>query len=434
MPVVFTTDFSPLARDVGVPAARISVRLREPLELVHVMNPGLRDLTDDSPWAWHAFAEAQLDLERSRLAPHTLAIEEALLDGPQEKVLARHVEEIAARAVVIPTPPPATRRRSPRAWFSAPRYALGCGAPVLLIRNPPALRRWLDGDTPLRVMAGVDRGMASRAALRWLADLRRVGPCDLLVESIYWPPEEHERFGVHAPMGLDGRDPVEPLLLRELEQLVSPLRGGGPVRVRVHGNYGRPAEQLLADAVAEEVDLLVIGSPGHRPRLRGRASVAQQLLARAPMSIASVCAGRASHTDPEYRAILVAVPSVGDATAVLKRALSTVHPDGRVHLVQVESRTGWRRAPRAAICGEECERAREALIEAARPHSPRTVQLSAEVLEHREPAVAIAQAAERIGADLICVGDPLRKRRWGSLASRVASRTDRAVLAIGPEL
>src|SRR4051812_29203081 len=103
-------------------------RLHEPLELLHVVNPGLRDLNDDSPWAWREFAEAQLELGRNRLGPLSVPIEQQILEGPPEKVLVRHVEQVGARALVLPATAPHATMGSPRAWFAAPRYALACRA------------------------------------------------------------------------------------------------------------------------------------------------------------------------------------------------------------------------------------------------------------------------------------------------------------------
>lgn len=429
MQVVFSTDFSPLARETGTAALRIARILGEPLELLHVMNPGLRDLTEVSPWAWRDFAEAQLEQERSRLGSAGVPVRVRLLEGPAEKLLAEHVAEHGAWAVIIPAPA-AAKPYSPRAWFSAPRYALACPAPVILVRDPAALCRWLEGHTVLKVMLGIDRSPASLSAARWLAELRRIGPSDVLAELVYWPPAEHVRLGIRAPMRFDGRDPVEPLLLRNLEQLVGRLPGEGTLRLQVHGGFGRPAEHLLAHAREEDVDLLVIGSPPRLGPLRSRTSVAHQLVTRAPMSLASVCPRSPPEPRPGYRAVLVAVGSSDRAHEALDYALSVVSPDGRVHLVPFEPRGRWRARPRTSRetrrrTTHELARRREALFEIARELSPRTVQLSAEVVQRHDTALEIAQAASRIGAELICVIGEESTGRSRRLASAIASRLAR---------
>jgi nucleotide-binding universal stress UspA family protein len=64
----------------------------------------------------------------------------------------------------------------------------------------------------------------------------------------------------------------------------------------------------------------------------------------------------------------------------------------------------------------------------------RGVQNRLEVVEHEHPSVAICQAAERFGADLICLGKPkesgLRTKVFGSTARSVMRRSSRPVLVI----
>jgi nucleotide-binding universal stress UspA family protein len=47
------------------------------------------------------------------------------------------------------------------------RLAWRATAPVLVVREAGALRRWLDGESMLRVMVAIDRSPASSAALEW---------------------------------------------------------------------------------------------------------------------------------------------------------------------------------------------------------------------------------------------------------------------------
>lgn len=59
-----------------------------------------------------------------------------------------------------------------------------------------------------------------------------------------------------------------------------------------------------------------------------------------------------------------------------------------------------------------------------------------EIVEHPSPAIAIAQAAERFGANLICLSSRGRSRLakaiLGSVAQSVMARSERPVLVIRP--
>jgi nucleotide-binding universal stress UspA family protein len=171
-------------------------------------------------------------------------------------------------------------------------------------------------------------------------------------------------------------------------------------------------------------------------------SVARQALRAASMSVAcvpSLPVARALHT-PKLRNVLAATDFSALGNGAIPLAYSAVCDGGTVHLVHVvkASRTSLDAydvfAPVPPETQSAVANAAEARLARLVPTdgSGKSVTTEVHVLEAEQPAAAICQAAERLGADLICVGTHgrtgLAKAALGSVASGVIAQTRRPVL------
>jgi len=141
---------------------------------------------------------------------------------------------------------------------------------------------------------------------------------------------------------------------------------------------------------------------------------------------------------PSFKRVLIATDFSKPGNKAVAFAYGAAQRGGEVNLLHVISPgTGFRSETKAenerrTRRKQELVRRLEALVpDAARV---RSIQSQVEVAEHQQPAVAIAQAAERIGADLICLGSSgrsaLKKQLLGSVTEAVLRRSKRPVLVI----
>lgn len=434
MTVVAGTDFSNSARDAARAAAAIAKRLGTPLKLVHVL---------DELGAEATLAKDQgfvFDGQRSALEHHAeelrrafdVEVDAVLLAGDAERTLAAVAEQSKAELLVVSSLGDA----KPHAWLVgsvAERAAQLCTVPTVLVRDGERLVAWARGERTLKVMVGVELSSASRSALHFAARLRKVAPCDLTVVQVVWPLGEHLRLGVPLPIPADHLRPeLEGPLVRDLRAWVGALPGEGATSLLVSPGYSRVDAHLAALAAEHDADLLVVGA--HRRSQVARlwqGSVSRGVLHQATCSVASVPAERDTIDERDLTQLgRLLVPT--DLSPLSNRALATAYgvvaSGGTVHLLHVvEDGKGGDLALAQA-------RLRELAPAAALARGVRT---EVEVLEHKEPFLAITQAAARLGADAICMAthgrSGLSQLALGSQAQQVVARAHCPVLLVPPE-
>ena len=300
-PILCGTDFSENARRAANVAAALAKRLGVPLRLVHAsVIPGMLRTDED------------LRTEAQRLHGAGADLTAEVIEGDADQVLAQAAQQYAARLVVVSS----LGRSAPARWLLgsvAERTAESSPVPTLVVRDATPLEAWARGERALKVFVGADFTASSDAALRWIAELREIGPCEVVVGFVGWPPEEAARLGVSGAIGLSGNVPaIQRVLERDVREKVARVLGGENVEVRVVGNWGRTDAPLVEMAVEAQADLVVVGT--HRwhglERLR-HGSVSRGLLHHAPMSVACVpvpaAAPMAGPRMRECRRVLVAV-------------------------------------------------------------------------------------------------------------------------------
>ncbi|MCY1083156.1 universal stress protein [Archangium lansingense] len=421
MPVVCATNLSHASDRSAQVAAAIAARLGEPLWLL-----GVLDTEHPSPHGPRSRDEAltRLSAEADQLRTPGLAVEMRLLEGPPGTVLAEEELVRNARLLVLSTEgwaPVSAWRRTP----VYERVAQQAHVPVLVVRRQgDALADWAQGRRRLQVLVGIDDSRTSAAAVTWLHELRRVGPCDVIAVSVCSPVEERERLGIHTPVHLEVLDPVvrrievldpqvERVLLRELSERVGELPGEGRLELHLEPGFGRPADHLLHVAHARGADLVVVGNHqrGGLARL-WHGSVSAGVLRHAEQSVACVPPSQptAQRSVPP-RAVLVPVDFSEASARAISQARSLVRPGGRVHLLHVHRR---RPADRAWVMDQygvvpEPPREQSAVLERLKafvPHEENATEVhwTLEGVTGDDVARAICQATEREGVDLVCLG------------------------------
>ncbi|WNG51746.1 universal stress protein [Archangium minus] len=436
MPVVCATNLSEFSVRATQAAAAIAARLREPLWLLGVLDG---DHPSPEGPSSHDDAQARLLAEASRLSSPDLSVETRLLEGPPGSVLLHDEFLQRARLLLI-----ASEGWGPVSWRRAPLYerlAQRAHVPVLVVRrNGDSLRDWALGRRRLRVLVGADDSRTSEAAVAWLHELRRVGPCDIIAASVCSPVEERERLGIHTPIHVEMLDPVvrrievldpqvERVLLRELGERVGALPGEGSLELHLEPGFGRPADHLLHVAHARDVDLLVVGNHqrGGLARL-WHGSVSAGVLRHAERSVACVPPTQAHvRASVPPRAVLVPIDFSEASARAISEARALVRPGGRVHLLHVRRLRATDRAWVMDQYGVVPEPPREQSLVMERlkalvPHEDgaQQVQWTMEGVTGDDVARAICQATEREGVDLVCLGTSSARGDAGYLNDSVA--------------
>ncbi|HXG14939.1 MAG TPA: universal stress protein [Calidithermus sp.] len=448
--VVCGTDFSPSAAAAAGAAAALAKVLGGRLELVHVVDGLWSELPEAARAPLLAEVGARLRTEAERLRTHGVEVREEILHGLADEALVARAEAVGAALIVVSS----TGRRAPARWVLgsvAERTAQTAVVPVLVVRQATPLIEWAEGKRNLRVLVAADFSDSSEAALDWVARLRAVAPCDVVLAHSAWPPEARARFGGSGPPTGQCLDPdVAAALRADLERRAARLGDGGDVRVRVESCLGQAAAHLVDMAVGEGVDLIVTGT--HQRDRVGQfwhGSVSRGVLHGAPLNVACVPLTRRARPlpPPEIRTVLAATDfsELGDRAVSLAYAVAPA--GGTVHLVHVVERpevdeTWYAHYGTSLSAADRPREAREpeltGRLQGLVPDqaAARGIETRIHIIEARTAGAAIAMAARRLAADLICVGSHgrsgLSAAVVGSVAQALIARGGHPVLVAGP--
>ncbi|NMO14019.1 universal stress protein [Pyxidicoccus fallax] len=450
MAIVCATNLSPDSQEAANVAAALAGKLGEPLFLLGVLEGESATGEAGGP---AADSPSRLEAECERLR----AFAEVVRPLPRSASSADEVlsDETCRHARWVVVASGGWRTSAWRRASMPERLARHGCAPLLAVRRDAALVDWIRGRRRLLVMVGVDpRSATTDAAVTFLRELRRVGPCDVLATYVCSPLEERERLGIHTPVhvevldpsvrGMEALDPsVERVLQREVRERVGDLMGEGGVEVVLEPGFGRPADHLLHVAHARRVDLLVVGT--HARGGLGRlwhGSVSAGVLRYAEQSVVCVPPSlREPRPAAPPRSVLVPVDFSEACARAISQARSLVGPGGRVHLLHVHRRrvgdVGFQ--DHYGVLPEPApERARvlQRLWELVpRDEGSQAVRWSVEGVTGDDVTQAICQATEREGVDLVCMGLPHEHSREpdalkGTVARELVARCRRPVMVV----
>lgn len=436
--VLCGTDFSPSATAAADVAAAMARRWNATLDLVHAdVLPADINVAD------------RMAQEAARLGAAGATVRAHVAWGLPDEALVARAKPDRCRLLVVG----ALGKRTMERWVLgsvAERTAERAPVPTVVVRDAAPLCAWARGERRLRVLVAFDFSRSAEAALAWVQELRSFGPCDVIVGHVYWPPEQRARLGGAGPLPLAG-SPAEIVAAveRDLRARMAEFPGGAEYQLRVEANWGRADVRLAELARAEGADLLVTGSHQYHGFERmWHGSVSRGLLHNAAMNVAVVPLAAGAAAVPAFAGpaqhVIVATDFSDAGNRAVAQAFSLVPRGGAVHLVHVvhpQSLKGGeflQTLPDAAFTAAHAShtatlaaRLRALIPEAAAAHG---VAASVEIVNHRDPAAGILQAAERLGAEVICVGTHGGTGRFdtllGSVAQQVVSRSRRPVLVV----
>lgn len=434
MTIICGTDLSEKARQAAHAAAAIAQRLGAPLKLVHVLDEvNLEVAVQDS-------GETRLDLARGHLRELAEQLRArssaevdfvAVLGSAHDELVSIATAENASLLVVG-----SLGRQKQHRWLLgsvAERVAQSSPIPVLVVRDADRLEAWTRGERALRILVGVELEPSAKGALAWAAGLRAIGPCDINVTQVAWPPLEHARLGVPGPVPLDAlRDEIREPALRDLRAWVGEMSGPGLTSFTVSPGWGRLDAHLTALATDTDADLIVVGARQRNQRARAwQRSISRGVLHDAGGNVACVPLREGAPNEQlvtAFRRVLIATDFSALANRAVPVGYGLVAPGGVVHLLHV-----------AEAGAPESAEQRRAQLRQLIPLSAaaRGVATELELVSEERPAAGIWHAANRLGVDAICMATHgragLTQVVLGSQAQEVVRKARQPVLLVPPQ-
>lgn len=433
-PIVCGTDFSKTSVEAADVAAAMARGLKTTLALVHVDEVYGMGLTD--PLLFEkltARRKAELSEEAHRLRSAGTSVEEHFLAGSVFDEMIDIGAKMEAQMIVVGAVGHGIAQRL-LLGSVAERVAENSPVPTLVVRPGSRLGSWARGESGLRIVAGFDFSPAGDAALRWLRQMLEIAPCEISVLHVDWPPSEAHRIGYRGPLGLTSNpEEIQTVLERDLMERIGLFLPPEKVTVRVEPNWGRPEANLFAMAREQEADLVVVGT--HQRHGLGRmrfGSVSRTILRQAEASVA-VIPPRAlpePPRPPKIARVLVATDFSELGNHAVAYACAATERGGTVkiiHVIQPET---------VATAASRREKARiGAQLRSLVPTETQSrIAVEAEAIESADIVGAVTEEAERLGADVICLGSHgrtgLAKTLLGSVAHGVMSRSARPILVV----
>jgi nucleotide-binding universal stress UspA family protein len=428
-PIFCGTDFSEPAQHAANAAAALAKRIGTPLVLIH----GADERGEIPRQYWPALIDEQrphLVAEAARLRAVGAEVQEKFTGGVPEEGVAKDAEQAQARLIVLGSGGKGTFDR----WVlgsAAERIAETAAVPTLVVRDAVPLEAWAGGERPLKVFVGADFTPSSDAALRWVAELRQLGPCEITLGFVDRAPEEHGQLAVYDAFDLTEESPeARTTNESDLRTKAKHYLGVEPGLLRVIPGSKQIDAHLLQLALEDGAELIVVGTHQWRGARRLRhGSVSRRILRNARTNVACIpsrgtAAGGNTHI-AEVRRVLVATDLSAHGGRAIPHAYSVLGAGGAICLVHI-AKPGEAREPILAqlrgmvtACG-----------------ATDNFQTEVNVIENRDAAAGICEAADRFDADLICIGSHgrtgLLSVALGSVAQAVISQSSRPVLVVGP--
>ena len=422
MPIVCGTDFSSNTTSAVDAAVAFAKKLQEPLQLLHVVLSA-RALPGDDP------RREQLLQAAEGLRAQGVEVHEAIVNGQPEEQLSQKAQ--SARLLVVGALGHQASAKNHIGNVAAKTTQLS-QTPVLVVREARPFQEWAGGLRPLRIILAADGSPPAKAAAKWLAELKAVGPIEVIAVHLYDVQTELQRLGIPGVIDfVTPNEQAEKVLQRELMERCKPLEATDKLSLRVAPKGADVAEQIVKLASDERADLIVVGAHQRRGLTQlWYGSISQAILQLANMAVASVplsYQGQKATKLPKMQSALVPTDLVLGSIAI-PFAYSTVGAGGVVHVLHtIKAPPDSEIKERAAI---------EEKIKALIPAQARALQIETriEVINSVETAEAICQAAERLGVDVICMASHghggVMQRVMGATAQEVLERSKKPLLVI----
>ncbi|MDP3505696.1 MAG: universal stress protein [Myxococcales bacterium] len=448
MAIVCGVDFSSWSSSAAITAASLAGRTNDLLYLVHVLEPHVERMEPAAFARVQSLLHERLNAEIARLEAFTTRpIEAVVLPGEVSEAVRQFAINKQARLIVVGSAGHGAGALV-KLGGSSERLASGCDIPVLVVREPDSMTAWAQGKG-LRVVLGFDDSEASMSALRWVEALRTLAPVDVVLGRVYYQDEAHRQYGLSRRFSYTDPDPrVESLIERDLKAHVPKLEGSGELLYRAKLAVGRVADHLLELAEAERCQLVVVGTHGRQGLARmWSVSAAALHLSRMSVLVVPPDGKPARVTQPRVKRVLVTTDFSNLGNSAVQWAYALAEHGAEVYLTHVTLTTG--------LAGELAEQylpsadllpqapARVELEVAARLRaltpgiaSEKGIVTRTEVIRAPGAAQAIADAAERLAADVIVISSHGRtgfaRTIFGSVAEEVMKTSRKPVFIVRP--
>jgi nucleotide-binding universal stress UspA family protein len=391
MTIVCATRFSEESTHAVNAAAALARRHSEPLHLVHVMPPSvMRAVSERMAEA----ARAALEVEVLRFREMGVKVTAEILVGRVEEELARCCALKNARMLVVGD---TAKAAGNILAGSLDKLAYTAEVPLVIVRDARPFEAWATSSAPLKVMLAFDHTASSAVARDWLVRLAEYGPIELSVGHLYWPIEEYERRGLARPPSDEGHVGLIARIKGELQREFGNLPSNVKVHIRAEMGVGQIADHLLELAGEEQVDLVLLGT--HRKRALGRLwSVSHHIMLQAPMAVACVPStvsvphlARA----PRWTTAMAVADFSEASNRVVAWAATLLKAGGTLHVAHV--------SPEPLTP----EREKQLLQRLAASLPPNIEKMGVKALVHvfqGVPEKVIAEHAEKLNVDMLCVG------------------------------
>jgi len=462
--IVCATDFSAEAASALEWAAAFARREKARIDLVHVLPEPTHDreqLAADAA----TFEAARLHDARAGLADAAataaraagVSVHAHVLRGDGHAAIVEHARVHGARAIVMG----ATRAARVERWVLgsiAERTVRSAACPVVIVPRRQPGGAWLmpdeaSAEAPLNVLVGLEGPTGVAALIRFAADLRRQGRCDVTFLHLYWPHEEYARLGLHGSRNpLDVDADVVRNLEPKLRPLIDGLPGQGRVTLEIKPALGSPAANLALaaedSADARPFDLMIVGSHQRHGLARALNGSVARSFARHAARIPVVCVpvvGAAHHAAdvadlPRLLTVLAPTDLSGVGNAAIPYAYALLRGTGGVvelcfvsdHALPTPS---YAFEPHSVLSAAEragLEQQLRALVPA--DAGPLGITTHVSIIDGGRPAEEIVTAAERLNVDAINLGSHGRsgvsRALLGSVAEAVVRHARRPVLVV----
>jgi len=454
MRILCYTDLPERAHDAVNIAAELAARYHDTVLLTH---PG-HNTGNGTPPISDATGGADHDgvLGRRKgggigsISTRDVPVKSAPLPDTSVHALAQIALPARTRLIVVAAPAAAAAHGWQPA-SDAETIAENSTVPTLVVRAPEPLLDWLQAGRVLKVFCAYDFSATADAALAYLINLRRLGPCEVVVAHVGWLPEEKARLGIKNSVCQNGDEPsVRQIIERDLRERVDAILGAeAGARILFKGSWSRPDFDLVNLATEAQADLVVTGThQWHGLERLIHRSVSRFLLRHAPMNVLVVPRTGAAGEPPAKhpRRILVATDFSEAGNAAVRHAYAMLHGGGTVRLLHVTHPQALSHCEYEQGIGDrETKGKHERHLKACTARLQALARGEAagngiitevEVAENSEPASGIMQAAERFGADVIYLGTHERSGLSAvispPLAQRIMAKCKRPLLVVHP--
>lgn len=350
------------------------------------------------------------------------------------------------RLIVAPRPSRGTSDQT----HATERLAVTTSVPTLVVHEPARILAWLRGKRSLRVLCADDLSTVADEALRFVRRLSKFGRCEIMLTHVHRSVEEVSHpGGVFVKSRRKHEFEMRSLLVGKLQERARTFLGDQPVTTHVSPAPFR-CDDFILDVIRDtDADLVV--TPIHPYAEAGTShctATSRTLLCFAEANLIIVPPPLVSAVMPKnvVRRVLVVAALTPTDVRVVSQASALLGSGGMLRVLHVlhpqavpdtednrDSSIRQQVAAHIRLVESSSKHVRELAQNAANTSG---ITVESEVVENRDHAVAIADAAERFDADIVCLALAERPtfatRLFGSQMRRILTKARRSLLIVQP--